>query len=98
MPRQDGTAENAKAVSIYEAFRRHPTKRVLVEPLLWRRLHLEILSCTFGICYPAPQTMMVLPTTEARRLQRMERFFLGPENGSAEAKEGHLRWVLCLEP
>ncbi|KJZ69569.1 hypothetical protein HIM_11031 [Hirsutella minnesotensis 3608] len=93
---------NAEALSIYESARRQPRKRVLVEPLLWTRLHLEILSCTFSQCSPAPPAMMDIPWTEdprrvARRFRDFEGYFFGNRN-SWVAKEGSIRSFLSLEP
>ncbi|KJZ72139.1 hypothetical protein HIM_08404 [Hirsutella minnesotensis 3608] len=93
---------NAEALSIYESARRQPRKRILLEPLLWTRLHLEILSCTFSQCGPAPPAMMHLPSTEsafrdASRQRLFERYFFGNRHLWV-AKEGSIRGSLCLEP
>ncbi|RDA91047.1 hypothetical protein CP533_6115 [Ophiocordyceps camponoti-saundersi (nom. inval.)] len=94
---------NAEALSLYESARRQPRKRILVEPLLWTRLHLEILSCSFGDCRPAPPAMMQLPSPEEPRedaclRQDFERYFLGPSILCGTVKETIMRGLLCLKP
>ncbi|KJZ70584.1 hypothetical protein HIM_10013 [Hirsutella minnesotensis 3608] len=89
---------NAEALSIYESARRQPRKRILIEPLLWTRLHLEILSCTFSQCSPAPPAMMHLsPTDDAYRVRKFERYFFGNRH-LWMVKEGSIRGLLGLEP
>ncbi|RCI15175.1 hypothetical protein L249_6882 [Ophiocordyceps polyrhachis-furcata BCC 54312] len=101
-PTSNPRVNAGEALSIYESARGQPRKRILVEPLLWTRLHLEILSCTFSHCSPAPPAMMHLPSTEdarqdARLRRDFERFFFGYRNLRV-AKEGVLRGHLCDEP
>lgn len=93
---------NEEPLSIYELARRQPTKRILVEPLLWTRLHLETLSCTFSQCSPVPLAVMDIPWTEkphvvAYIFQDFEKCFFGDRN-SWTAKEASIRSFLSFEP
>ncbi|OAA33900.1 hypothetical protein NOR_08753 [Metarhizium rileyi] len=93
---------DAEALSIYELVRRQPRKRILIEPLLWTRLHLDILSCTFSQSNPAPQAMMHLPPIKnafivASRRRLFERHFFGLGQLWV-AKEGSIRGSLASEP
>ncbi|KAH8155937.1 hypothetical protein CIB48_g12311 [Xylaria polymorpha] len=48
------------ALSVYARTRRHPQTRIIVEPLLWTKLQLELLQCTFSEPLHAPPTVMKL--------------------------------------
>jgi hypothetical protein len=37
----------SEAKSIYDIIRQHPRERLLVQPLEWTRLHLNLLKCSF---------------------------------------------------
>jgi len=36
-----------EAKSIHDIIRQHPRERLLVQPLEWTQLHLELLKCSF---------------------------------------------------
>jgi Tat protein secretion system quality control protein TatD with DNase activity len=44
---QSETAIMSEAKSIHDIIRQHPRERLLVQPLEWTRLHLELLKCSF---------------------------------------------------
>ncbi|RDA87544.1 hypothetical protein CP532_4007 [Ophiocordyceps camponoti-leonardi (nom. inval.)] len=92
-----------EALSIYESARRVPRKRVLVEPVFWTRLHLDLLSCRFSHCNPPPPIMMDLPSTateceEARRRNRFNRAFESFDIYKYPAREGVMNACLCRAP
>ncbi|POR34705.1 Uncharacterized protein TPAR_05095 [Tolypocladium paradoxum] len=65
-----------EALSIHERARRQPRTRILVEPLFWTKLHLDLLCCTFSECSLAPPTIMNLDIAgDDRKLRRFERDF-----------------------
>ncbi|KAI0903149.1 hypothetical protein F4823DRAFT_619766 [Ustulina deusta] len=48
------------ALSVYARTRRHPQTRIIVKPLLWTKLQLELLQCTFSEPLHAPLIVIKL--------------------------------------
>lgn len=89
------TPSGLEALSIRERARRHPRSRIVVEPLLWTKQHLELLQCAFSGPYPAPpQAIMKLDYPgDARRQRGFERDFR-PQYGYGY-REGAVRCLLA---
>ncbi|PHH69211.1 hypothetical protein CDD80_6937 [Ophiocordyceps camponoti-rufipedis] len=68
-------------ISLYELARREASKRVIIEPLLWTQLQLDLLSCTFSKDSRPAQAMANLPPiqdhdNDARRQRLLGRWHL----------------------
>ncbi|KAM4063739.1 hypothetical protein HRG_012512 [Hirsutella rhossiliensis] len=59
------------ALSIHQRARRYPRARIISEPLLWTKLHLDLLRCGFEGPRPAPPVVMKLDDPEDN--ERMQR-------------------------
>lgn len=70
------------ALSLNERLRRHPRERLLVTPLLWRQIHLDLMACTFGRAERAP------PAADAR--------FARPGSGSRRRQAARLARLQSL--
>ncbi|KAM5353092.1 hypothetical protein ACJZ2D_017026 [Fusarium nematophilum] len=71
------TTSGLEALSIHQRARRHPRSRI-VEPLLWTKLQLELLRCTFSGPCPAPPAIMKLEyPSDASRRETFETYFMG---------------------
>lgn len=65
-------SSDLEALSIHDRARRHPRSRILVEPILWTKLQLELLRCTFQDVSPAPPDAMRLRfPDDALRLEKL---------------------------
>ncbi|KAM4065597.1 hypothetical protein HRG_010668 [Hirsutella rhossiliensis] len=74
-----------EAMSIHQRARRHPRSRIVVEPLFWTNLQLELLRCTFSGPHPVPPATMKLNYPgDARRQAKFHRYFDGGD-GHPEA-------------
>lgn len=70
------TPSSLETLSIHGRARCHPGSRILVEPILWTKLQLELLRCTFRGPDPAPPVSMKLTYPgDARRQRMFERDF-----------------------
>ncbi|POR37669.1 Uncharacterized protein TPAR_02135 [Tolypocladium paradoxum] len=67
---------SCSALSMYETARRHCRERILVQPLLWTRRHLELLQCSFSDPRPAPPTAQFNSTGARDGTECLSRFFL----------------------
>lgn len=56
-------------LSLHGRLRRFPRLRILVQPLLWTPLHLELLGCVFTGPSPAPDAAMQLSYPDDARFQ-----------------------------
>ncbi|EQK99753.1 hypothetical protein G6O67_005602 [Ophiocordyceps sinensis] len=52
--------DDVDRLSLYQRARRYPRSRIIVEPLLWTKLQLDLLQCTFTGPHPAPPVIMEL--------------------------------------
>ncbi|PNY29995.1 Uncharacterized protein TCAP_00060 [Tolypocladium capitatum] len=86
------TPSGLEALSIHQRARRHPRSRIVVEPLLWTKLQLELLRCTFSGPFPAPLAIMKLEyPSDADCTETFEAFFLG---GRYRDREDAVRYLL----
>ncbi|RDA84256.1 hypothetical protein CP532_1985 [Ophiocordyceps camponoti-leonardi (nom. inval.)] len=97
-PSVSAQSVNTEALSIFESARFHARKRILIDPVLWTRLHLEILSCTFSQCSPACQDNMDVPPIDGWRIKDFKRNFY-EKHQKWNAKEGSIQGILSnLKP
>lgn len=91
-------------LSIHDRARRRPRSRVIVEPLFWTKLQLDLLRCTFRGPFPEPPAIMKLNYPgDACRQGLFERYFRGgyydreaAVRGLLGESEVPLQWSLDL--
>ncbi|GJN76111.1 hypothetical protein PLICBS_010223 [Purpureocillium lilacinum] len=98
-----------RGLSIRDSMRRRPRERIVVEPLLWTKLQLEVLRCSFHGPYPAPPAAMKLEYPgDDLLLKQFEKWFHDGEFFQRESivvrflsggfvAQGPLR-LLCVSP
>ncbi|KAF4507788.1 hypothetical protein G6O67_004251 [Ophiocordyceps sinensis] len=64
------TTDDVDNLSLQQRARRYPRSRIIVEPLLWTKLQLDLLQCTFAGPYPAPPVIMELDNPSNERVSR----------------------------
>ncbi|KJZ69314.1 hypothetical protein HIM_11292 [Hirsutella minnesotensis 3608] len=69
-PTMTRATDRVDALSIHQRARRYPRSRIIAEPLLWTKLHLELLQCTFAGPCSAPLVIMELDNPDRERIQR----------------------------
>ncbi|KAJ6445010.1 hypothetical protein O9K51_03412 [Purpureocillium lavendulum] len=78
-------------LSIHDLARRHPRSRILVEPLLWTPLHLELLRCSFSAVFDEPLPAMAFNTVcDDKSLDRLAHRLSSDSFDRAFAVEGLL--------
>ncbi|POR34195.1 Uncharacterized protein TPAR_05588 [Tolypocladium paradoxum] len=86
------TPSGLETLSIHERARCRPRSRIVVEPLLWTKLQLELLGCSFSGPCPAPPAIMKLEyPSDARRRQTFEAYFTGNRHND---REGAMRCLM----
>ncbi|KAM4054674.1 hypothetical protein HRG_005498 [Hirsutella rhossiliensis] len=64
------STEDVDNLSLYQRARRYPRSRIIVEPLLWTKLQLDLLQCTFTGPCPAPPVVIELDNPYNERMYK----------------------------
>ncbi|EQL02928.1 hypothetical protein OCS_01367 [Ophiocordyceps sinensis CO18] len=86
-------ADGVDALSIHQRAGRYPRSRIIVEPLVWTRLQLELLHCSFFGPFPAPPVVMELDNPDGERTQ--SRFAGNFKDCLTPSREWAMKAILC---